>query len=715
MALKDVSVKFSADTTQLNRGLKQAQGGISRLNGGLSRLVKTAAGLAGISVGVAGLVSLMNTYRGMRNAVQRTNELFLDSVKYVEHWASNTSRSFGMAESTAYEYAMTYGNLFKSMTRDTNENAKVTIAMMEATAVVASKTGRTMEDVGERIRSGILGNTQAIESLGIYANVAMLQTTNAFRKIAGDKSWNQLTYQQQQQIRTLAILEQAQSQYGDSVTHIAGMSLPRLGQAFRDMTSYAGMLVTAGLQPVINALGRIVHAATAAFRALANLLGLDLAGNIVPATANAASGQVALGDAIDDTTKAMEKQQKALKGLAGFDELNIVGTPDTGAGAVSAGAGLFGPSPFDSIPMPELPEMDAPEVNTGKLEKSLKYFTGLFDFTNIKESWANLKTSLTPLGENIGAGALWLFDNVLVPFGAWTINNAAPVFLNLLAGALDFLSPLVEGFMIGGAWFLKNFLGPIASWTGGVILEVLNDLAIVLSVIGGWMSDNVVVVGSLVAILLSAYATIKILTAAQWLWNAALSANPIGLVVAAIALLVAGFIVLWNKSEGFRNFFIGFGKVLVNVLKGIVNAFTGLINIVTGGLNLLMKGVLAPFNVLIKGLNKIPGVKIPTLSLNIPKIPALADGAHVTGPTIAAIGETNQEEVVIPLERDSGWAEILAQKIDEAKASGGGGAEDGGGTWIFPLYVDGKKLFEFIVDEAKRRNIKAGKTVMVGV
>ena len=47
--------------------------------------------------------------------------------------------------------------------------------------------------------------------------------------------------------------------------------------------------------------------------------------------------------------------------------------------------------------------------------------------------------------------------------------------------------------------------------------------------------------------------------AGQWLLNAALSANPIGLVVAAIALLVAAFVVAWNNSETFRNIVIGAG------------------------------------------------------------------------------------------------------------------------------------------------------------
>lgn len=48
-------------------------------------------------------------------------------------------------------------------------------------------------------------------------------------------------------------------------------------------------------------------------------------------------------------------------------------------------------------------------------------------------------------------------------------------------------------------------------------------------------------------------ASTKAWTAGQWLLNAALSANPIGLVVVAVAALVAGIVLAYNKSETFRN------------------------------------------------------------------------------------------------------------------------------------------------------------------
>ena len=60
--------------------------------------------------------------------------------------------------------------------------------------------------------------------------------------------------------------------------------------------------------------------------------------------------------------------------------------------------------------------------------------------------------------------------------------------------------------------------------------------------------------------------------------NITMSLNPIGLVVAAIAGLVAAFVTLWNKSEEFRDFWTGLWDAIKtaagNVLDAIVNFFT---------------------------------------------------------------------------------------------------------------------------------------------
>lgn len=68
-----------------------------------------------------------------------------------------------------------------------------------------------------------------------------------------------------------------------------------------------------------------------------------------------------------------------------------------------------------------------------------------------------------------------------------------------------------------------------------------------------------------------------IATGAQWLLNAALTANPIGLVVVAIAGLVAGLVIAYQKSETFRAVVNKTFTFLKNIVIGTVNTVVGFV------------------------------------------------------------------------------------------------------------------------------------------
>jgi|SRR6187549_86832 len=65
-------------------------------------------------------------------------------------------------------------------------------------------------------------------------------------------------------------------------------------------------------------------------------------------------------------------------------------------------------------------------------------------------------------------------------------------------------------------------------------------------------------------------------TGAQWLLNAALTANPIGLVIVAIALLTAGIVILYKRSDRARDIiqsaFRGITKYALNMAGDVVHA-----------------------------------------------------------------------------------------------------------------------------------------------
>ena len=87
-------------------------------------------------------------------------------------------------------------------------------------------------------------------------------------------------------------------------------------------------------------------------------------------------------------------------------------------------------------------------------------------------------------------------------------------------------------------------------------------------------------------------------TAKTWLLNTALLANPIGLVIAAIVGLVAAFVVLWKKSEKFRNFWIGLWEKIKEVtsivweaIKGFFSAAWDKVKEIWGGITEFFSGL----------------------------------------------------------------------------------------------------------------------------
>jgi hypothetical protein len=204
----------------------------------------------------------------------------------------------------------------------------------------------------------------------------------------------------------------------------------------------------------------------------------------------------------------------------------------------------------------------------------------------------------------------------------------------LMKTGVSSLSKEMDNLTSGGGVeeFDKMFVAPLRAWveSGGisVLVQGVKDLAGgVWSVLNagvatyGFFRDNWSLLSPLLYGIVGALASLKavqmgvaawqtIMTIRQWGLNAAMTANPVGMIVVGIGALIAMGVLLirnWDNVELA-------GK---KVWNGVVSAAEWGVNSVIGFINKMISGALDGVNLVIKGINKITGSNIGELEFSL--------------------------------------------------------------------------------------------------
>lgn len=466
-----IILSTKVDTTGIRSGMSK----IKSDAGGLTKTFGKLASAIGLAFSVTAIVQFSRESAKLATqteaSVQRLIDIYGQASDSVGDFIDANARALGMSKAAAASYASVYGNLF-SVWADQKTNAELTNHYLNMTAVVASKTGRTVADVQERIRSGLLGNTEAIEDLGIFVNVKTIEITNAFQRIADGRSWEQLTAYEQSQVRTLAILEQSTKKYGTQVADTTQAVRLRFQAAYEDFKNTWGQLVNVVLIPVLTTLTKIFSVATAIINTLTGNTGSvmgessqqNITGQIKDNIAESTENQKEFTGAIEETNKELKKT------LAGFDDLQILTSPDakkdqngTIVGGTDSGTG-------GALGIPSLPQTGNqggfdPMAIVTKLESALNFILPVIEIALVVIGLILLSAGQIGWGLGFIIGGAYLYSV--------TARSANGYFdFSVIKRDLDAILPYIDEALVVIGLILM-FLGQIPIGIGFIIVGAI--------------------------------------------------------------------------------------------------------------------------------------------------------------------------------------------------------------------------------------------------
>ena len=200
----------------------------------------------------------------------------------------------------------------------------------------------------------------------------------------------------------------------------------------------------------------------------------------------------------------------------------------------------------------------------------------------------------------------------------------------------------------------------------GPALGIFVDLGIVIAENGAVLLTVAEVVGifgvawaALQVPMVAAAAWTSILTAKTWLLAAAMNATPVGLIVAGIAALVAGFVIAWRHSEKFRAVIMGLWESAKVVFDNLKRIFTDIPDLIIGAIKGIPRAIADVFSgigdlfaaIFTGDFSAIPGI-LADLGTNILKsnpltASALAIGTELGKGTGKAFNKGFEEEVAL--------------------------------------------------------------------
>ena len=436
--------------------------------------------------------------------------------KQVNDFAQNAATSFGLSETMAKKFTGTFGAMAKSFGFTEKEAYEMSTALTGLAGDVASFYNISQDEAYTKLKSVFTGETETLKELGV------VMTQSALDQFAMANGFGRTTAAMSEQekvaLRYRFVMQQLALANGDFARTSDSWANQVRVLKLQFESFMAG--IGGGLINIFTPVIKVINILMSKLVALANsfksftamLMGKKVKSTPVQSIASSApvassglsnigSSAGKAGKAVEGIGKSAKKSAKAMKSLMGFDKVNKLSEPQSSSspsgGSGGGGGAVGGGGITDGGMITETMDTTAPS----KLGA---------EYMKLASAVDNLRNAFSMFVGIIRDAFAWVWENILKPFGKWTITEVAPRVINILAGAFKILNAVLLAFKPIWMFMWTYFIKPIATFTGKVFIVALEGISKALNGIGDWMLKHQGVVTAMEAAVLAFFAAWKV-------------------------------------------------------------------------------------------------------------------------------------------------------------------------------------------------------------
>ena len=593
-------------------------GGIQNLAKKTGKMLAGAFAVKGLTSFAKDCIELGSNLTEVQNVV---DVVFPTMNKKVNEFAQNAASTFGLSETMAKKFTGTFGAMANAFGFSEKESYKMSTALTGLAGDVASFYNISQDEAFTKLKSVFSGETETLKDLGIV----MTQTALDQYALANGfgKTTSAMTEQEKVALRYAFVQQQLQNATGDfSRTSDQWANQIRiLSLQFDSLKASIGQGLINLFLPIVKVintvLGKLMTLANAFKSFTAMIMGkktsgasasLDKTATSAGKVSNSLNNATSSANKLNKSTKKVgdtaKKTAKKISGLMGFDQINKLtetkgssgsksSTPSSGTGSAAGGAS------GGTVDMGSLPK--------GEDEKATKLGKG---YDNLRKAIDKLRVAFSAFSK-VAIGAFkWIWKNMLVPLGKWTMQKLAPKLIELLAAALNVLTAVCKALQPLWQWAWDHLFKPLANFVGDAIIGFLDLLVKGLNGLANWINKHQGAVQNIAIVIASFFgafklvsfvtAVIPIITKVATAFGTfrkvvtflggplkaiisvfknlplifSLITGPVGIAVAVIGGLIAAGLLLWKnwdkiKKSKFAKFLSGIVTNFKNLLKWV--------------------------------------------------------------------------------------------------------------------------------------------------